>query len=88
MMGLTARISLAIAALATLAAPAAAQQTAAGADFTVTPVPPGDTRGKFIPPQGGVYVVDQKSGQIVICYPDIKEEKYIVICTPPAKIAQ
>ncbi len=80
-------IALSLAAAAACAPPASAQDAAGEPAFTVTPLPPSDSRAKFIPPQGAVYIIDQKNGQIVLCYPDIKEQKYIVICTSPAKIA-
>jgi hypothetical protein len=78
----------ACAALAAAIAPATAQDaSAASPGYIVTPVPPADGRAKFIPPQGGVYVVNQKTGEILICYPDIKDDKYIVICTVPARLS-
>jgi hypothetical protein len=63
------------------AAPAFADEA-----FTVAPVPPPDTRNNFIPPSGAVYVVNQKAGTVMLCFPDTKDNVYVVACTAATKL--
>jgi hypothetical protein len=73
------RLILAAATLATLA-PAAAF---ADDSYTVTPLPPADSRSKFLTPTGSVFVVNQDKGTITMCFPDTdKNGAFLVSCTP------
>jgi len=77
-----ATLLLAAVATASISLPAFADDT-----FTVTPMPPGDTRSKFVPPSGAVFVVDQKTGAIAMCFPDTdKDNNYVVTCTPSVNL--
>jgi hypothetical protein len=69
--------------------PAASAAAPAFADeaFTVAPVPPPDTRNNFIPPSGAIYVVNQKAGTVMLCFPDTKDNVYVVACTAATKLA-
>jgi len=74
--------ALATASVSLISVPAFADDT-----FTVAPMPPGDTRSKFVPPSGAVFVVDQKTGAIALCFPDTdKDNNYVVTCTPSVNL--
>ncbi|HVZ15462.1 MAG TPA: hypothetical protein VG894_13450 [Bauldia sp.] len=76
-------VILVVATLASLA-PAAAF---ADETYTVTPVPPADTRIKFTPPTSAVFVVNQTTDTITMCFPDTdKDNNYVVSCTPPTDL--
>jgi hypothetical protein len=77
------KLILVAATLASLA-PAA---TFADESYTVTPLPPADSRTKFLAPTGSVFVVDQDAGTITMCFPDTdKDGNFLVSCTPAAAL--
>ena len=39
-------------------------------------------------PVNAVFVVDNAKGQISMCYPDSKDNKVVVVCTPATKLPQ
>jgi hypothetical protein len=39
-----------------------------------------------VPPVNAVFVVDNAKGQISMCYPDSKDNKVLVVCTPATKL--
>lgn len=79
--------ALALLALTFAAGPAAALEAVTRpSSLTVLPVPPPDPRNSYIPPQGATYVVDNLRGEITMCYPDSRDGKFIVTCTPSTKI--
>jgi hypothetical protein len=78
---------LAAAALAALAiggvtVPASAEPTG----YTIAPAGPADTRNAYVPPVNAVFVVDNAKGQISMCYPDSRDNKVLVVCTPATKL--
>jgi len=42
----------------------------------------------YVPPVNAVFVVDNAKGQISMCYPDSKDNKVVVVCTPATKLPQ
>ena len=60
----------------------ASEANAQTAAYVVAPLPPSDPRNSFQTAQGSVYVVDSAKGTIAMCYPDNKDDKWIVFCTP------
>ena len=56
--------------------------------YTVAPAGPADPRNSYVPPVNAVFVVDNAKGQISMCYPDSKDNKVVVICTPATKLPQ
>jgi len=54
--------------------------------YTMSPAGPTDTRINFVPPGGRGVVVDNAKGQISMCYPDNKDNKVQVVCTPATKL--
>jgi hypothetical protein len=67
-----------------LTVPASAESSG----YTVAPAGPGDSRNNFVPPVSAVFVVDNAKGQISIRYPDSKDNKVLVVCTPATKLPQ
>jgi len=67
-----------------LALPASAEVSG----YTVAPAGPVDPRNSYVPPVNAVFVVDNAKGQISMCYPDSKDNKVVVICTPATKLPQ
>lgn len=47
---------------------------------------PADPRNNYVPQAGAVFVVDNAKGQISMCFPDNKDNKVVVICTPATKL--
>jgi hypothetical protein len=60
----------------------ASEANAQTAGYAISPASPSDLRNSFQTPQGAVYVVDNAKGAIVMCYPDNKDNKWLVFCTP------
>ena len=75
-------ISLAIAGAAPIA-PAVAQSASS---YSVVPAGPLEIRNTYVSPSGAVFVVDNVKGQIVLCYPDTKNNVDYVKCTAPTKL--
>jgi hypothetical protein len=75
---------LAVMASAGLALPASAQAS----DYTMSPAGPVDPRNTFVAPVNSVFVVDNAKGQISMCFPDNKDGKILVVCTPATKLPQ
>ena len=75
---LTAAALIALA-MAGLAMPTLAESSG----YTMSPTGPADTRINFVPP---VFVIGNAKGQISMCYPDNKDNKVQVICTPATKL--
>ncbi|HET7852359.1 MAG TPA: hypothetical protein VFK91_06410 [Methyloceanibacter sp.] len=76
------KILLAAGLAAGLALPASAE----AADYTMSPAGPVDTRNSFVAPVNSVFVVDNAKGQISMCFPDNKDGKILVVCTPATKL--
>ena len=76
------KILLAVGLAAGLALPASAE----AADYTMSPAGPVDTRNSFVAPVNSVFVVDNAKGQISMCFPDNKDGKILVVCTPATKL--
>jgi hypothetical protein len=74
--------ALAVMAVAGVALPASAESSG----YTVAPAGPGDARNSYVAPVNAVFVVDNAKGQISMCYPDSKDNKVLVICTPATKL--
>jgi hypothetical protein len=78
---------LAAAALAAIAiAGAGAPALAESAGYTISPAGPTDPRNNFVPQSSAVFVVDNAKGSISMCFPDNKDNKVVVICTPATKL--
>jgi hypothetical protein len=75
---------LAVMASAGLPLPASAQAS----DYTISPAGPIDSRNTFVAPVNSVFVVDNAKGQISTCFPDNKDGKIQVVCTPATKLPQ
>jgi hypothetical protein len=75
---------LAVMASAGLALPASAEAS----DYTMSPAGPIDPRNTFVAPVNSVFVVDNAKGQISMCFPDNKDGKVLVVCTPATKLPQ
>jgi hypothetical protein len=69
-------------AIAGATAPALAESSG----YTVSPAGPTDPRNNFVPQSSAVFVVDNAKGSISMCYPDNKDNKVVVICTPATKL--
>jgi microcystin-dependent protein len=54
--------------------------------YTIGPAGPADPRNNHVPQAGAVFVVDNAKGQISMCFPDNKDNKVVVICTPATKL--
>ena len=54
----------------------------------MAPAGPADPRNSYVPPVNAVFVVDNAKGQISMCYPDSKDNKVVVVCTPATKLPQ
>jgi hypothetical protein len=78
------KILLAAGLAAGLALPASAE----AADYTMSPAGPVDTRNSFVAPVSSVFVVDNAKGMISMCFPDNKDGKIQVVCTPATKLPQ
>jgi hypothetical protein len=78
------KILLAAGLAAGLALPASAE----AADYTMSPAGPVDTRNSFVAPVSSVFVVDNAKGIISMCFPDNKDGKIQVVCTPATKLPQ
>jgi hypothetical protein len=78
------KILLAAGLAAGLALPASAE----AADYTMSPAGPVDTRNSFVAPVSSVFVVDNAKGIISMCFPDNKDGKILVVCTPATKLPQ
>jgi hypothetical protein len=76
--------ALAVMAIAGITLPASAESSG----YTVAPAGPGDARNSYVAPVNAVFVVDNAKGQISLCYPDSKDNKVMVICTPATKLPQ
>jgi hypothetical protein len=75
---------LAAAALAAMAvAWATVPALAESSGYTIGPA---DPRNNYVPQAGAVFVVDNAKGQISMCFPDNKDNKVVVICTPATKL--
>jgi hypothetical protein len=74
--------ALAVTAIAGFTLPALAESSG----YTVAPAGPGDARNNYVAPVNAVFVVDNAKGQISMCYPDSKDNKVLVICTPATKL--
>ncbi|HEY9520557.1 MAG TPA: hypothetical protein VIQ39_03330 [Methyloceanibacter sp.] len=80
--GVLAAAALAVMAIAGATAPALAESSG----YTVSPAGPTDPRNNFVPQSSAVFVVDNAKGSISMCYPDNKDNKVVVICTPATKL--
>ena len=80
--GVLAAAALAVMAIAGATAPALAESSG----YTVSPAGPTDPRNNFVPQSSAVFVVDNAKGQISMCFPDNKDNKVVVICTPATKL--
>ena len=74
--------ALAVMAIAGVTLPASAESSG----YTVAPAGPGDARNSYVAPVNAVFVVDNAKGQISMCFPDSKDNKVVVICTPATKL--
>jgi hypothetical protein len=74
--------ALAATAIAGLTVPASAESSG----YTMAPAGPTDARNGYVPPVSAVFVVDNAKGQISLCYPDSKDNKVQVVCTPATKL--
>jgi hypothetical protein len=52
--------------------------------YTLSPAGPNDVRNTYIPPQGGVFVLDQAKSRIWYCFPNSKDNRMFVECSAPA----
>jgi hypothetical protein len=77
-----AAMALAVIAIAAAAAPASAESSG----YTVSPAGPTDPRNNFVPQSSAVFVVDNAKGSISMCFPDNKDNKVVVTCTPATKL--
>jgi len=73
-----------VAAIAGTAVPAFAQSSG----YTIAPAGPADPRNNYVPQAGAVFVVDDAKGAIIMCFPDNKDNKVMVVCTPANKLPQ
>jgi microcystin-dependent protein len=76
--------ALAAIAIAGTAVPAIAQSSG----YTIAPAGPADPRNNYVPQAGPVFVVDDARGAIIMCFPDNKDNKVVVVCTPATKLPQ
>jgi len=76
------KLILVAATLASLAPAAAVADSTSTATYTVVPLPAPDTRNKFMFPSGAVFIVNQTTDTITMCFPDTdKNNNNIVSCT-------
>ncbi|MGH6825104.1 hypothetical protein [Methyloceanibacter sp.] len=75
---------LAAMAVAAGALPASAESSG----YTVAPAGPADPRNNYVPQSGAVFVVDNAKGEIAMCFPDNKDNRPVVVCTPATKLPQ
>lgn len=75
---------LAALAVAAVTLPASAEPSG----YTVAPAGPADPRNNYVPQAGAVFVVDDAKGAIIMCFPDNKDNKVVVVCTPATKLPQ
>jgi hypothetical protein len=54
--------------------------------YTISPAGPADPRNNYVPQSGAVFVVDHAKGAINMCFPDNKDNKVVVICSPATKL--
>ena len=81
------RRNLAAAALPVIAiVGATVPASAESSGYTIAPAGPADPRNNYVPQAGAVFVVDNAKGQISMCFPDNKDNKVVVICTPATKL--
>ena len=73
---------LAALAVAAVTLPASAEPSG----YTIAPAGP-DPRN-YVPQAGAVFVVDDAKGAIIMCFPDNKDNKVVVVCTPATKLPQ
>jgi hypothetical protein len=78
--------AMAIAATAIAVAGVVAPASAESLGYTVSPAGPTDPRNNFVPQASAVFVVDNAKGSISMCFPDNKDNKVVVICTPATKL--
>jgi hypothetical protein len=78
----------AAAALAAIAIAGAGAPASAESGYTISPAGPTDPRNNFVPQSSAVFVVDNAKGSISMCFPDNKDNKVVVICTPATKLPQ
>ena len=69
---------LAALAVAAVTLPASAEPSG----YTIAPAGPADPRYNYVPQAGAVFVVDDAKGAIIMCFPDNKDNKVVVVCTP------
>ena len=82
--GVLAAAALAAIAIVGAGAPASAESSG----YTISPAGPTDPRNNFVPQSSAVFVVDNAKGSISMCFPDNKDNKVVVICTPATKLPQ
>ena len=80
--GELAAAALAVIGIAGATVPASAESSG----YTVAPAGPTDPRNNFVPQSSAVFVVDNAKGSISMCYPDNKDNKVVVICSPATKL--
>ncbi len=73
---------LAAVAIICLARPASAESSG----YSMAPAGPADPRVNFLPPIAAVFVVDNAKGHISMCFPDTKDGKWAITCTPWTKL--
>ena len=76
--------ALAVVAIAAVTLPASAEASG----YTIAPAGPVDPRNNYVPPANAVFVVDNAKGPIIMCFPDNKDNKVVVVCTPATKLPQ
>lgn len=74
--------ALAAMTIAGIAVPASAESTG----YTMSPAAPADPRNNYVPQAGAAFAVDNATGQISMCFPDNKDNKVVVVCTPATKL--
>ena len=78
---------LAATAIAAMAvAGAALPASAEFSGYTIAPAGPADPRNNYVPQSGAVFVVDNAKGAISMCFPDNKDNKVVVVCSPATKL--
>ena len=55
--------------------------------YTIAPAGPRSAQ-HYVPQAGAVFVVDDAKGAIIMCFPDNKDNKVVVVCTPATKLPQ
>lgn len=77
---------LAATAIAAMAvAGAALPASAESSGYTIAPAGPADPRN-YVPQSGAVFVVDNAKGAISMCFPDNKDSKVVVVCSPATRL--